>query len=123
MRYPHLDFPFHIDADGRSAQSPDLNGHIRDEIIQLLLTDPSERLFLPEFGAGVKLYVFANFDDHQVTMAKTALMQCISRWLGERISLESLEMTLEDGTLNIKIVYKVKESDELKVVTFQRMGD
>ena len=46
----HLSFPFRVGVGGRTAQVSTLEEHVRDEIIQLLLTSPAERLFLPEFG-------------------------------------------------------------------------
>ncbi|ASC73030.1 hypothetical protein XM38_039920 [Halomicronema hongdechloris C2206] len=48
----HLSFPFRIAADGRTAQVDTLEQHVRDELIQLILTNPGERLFLPELGRG-----------------------------------------------------------------------
>ena len=32
--------------------------HIREQIEQVLFTDPGERVFRPEFGAGVRRLVF-----------------------------------------------------------------
>lgn len=119
----HLSFPFRIGSEGRAQCIQTMDEHVREEIIQLLLTNPEERLFLPEFGAGIKLYVFSNFDDHSAVMAKTALTQCISRWLGERITLEGLEMKMENETLNIRLVYRVIGSDESGILSFQRTGD
>ena len=37
--------------------------HVRDELLQLLLTSPGERLFLPEFGGGVRKLVFEPASD------------------------------------------------------------
>ena len=42
----HLAFPFHIGHDGRSAAPADDAAHVRDELLQLLLTGPGERLEL-----------------------------------------------------------------------------
>ena len=46
----HLAFPFRIGGDGRTVAPVDDAAHVRDELLQLLLTSPAERLFLPEFG-------------------------------------------------------------------------
>jgi phage baseplate assembly protein W len=54
----HLAFPFRIGSDGRTAAPENDGSHVRDELLQLLLTSPAERLFLPEFGGGVRKLVF-----------------------------------------------------------------
>jgi phage baseplate assembly protein W len=55
----HLAFPFRIGGDGRTVAPKDDAAHVRDELLQLLLTAPAERLFLPEFGGGVRRLVVA----------------------------------------------------------------
>ena len=54
----HMAFPFRIADDGRTATPASLDDHVRGEIIQLLLTNPGERVFLPAFGAGLRRLVF-----------------------------------------------------------------
>ena len=36
----HLAFPFRVGTDGRTAPPADEAAHVRDEVIQLLLTNP-----------------------------------------------------------------------------------
>ena len=86
----HLAFPFRIAADGRTAQVESLEQHVRDELIQLILTSPGERLFLPEFGAGVYRLVFENAGEITAAAAKATISQALSRWLGERVTPEEL---------------------------------
>ena len=46
----YMRFPFEIDRDG--AVTSDRARHVREQIEQVLLTIPGERVFRPEFGAG-----------------------------------------------------------------------
>src|SRR5436190_16601551 len=66
----HLAFPFRIGGDGRAAQVATLEDHVRDELVQLILTNPAERPFLPEFGGGVRRLVFENIQDTTGAMVK-----------------------------------------------------
>ena len=59
----HLAFLFRIGTDGRTAAPLSDAEHVRDELLQLLLTSPGERLFLPEFGGGVRKLVFEPASD------------------------------------------------------------
>ena len=54
----HLSFPFRIGADGRTAAPSTHEEHVRDELVQLILTGPGERPFLPEFGGGARQLIF-----------------------------------------------------------------
>lgn len=122
MNGRHLAFPFHIGTDGRSATPADLSDHIRGEIIQLLLTAQGERPFLPGFGAGLRRLVFQLNDDATAGITKALVSQNLSRWLGERIAVETLDVSALDSTLNVDLRYRVIASGEVRSVRFQRQG-
>ena len=88
----HLSFPFRIGPEGRPVQVTTLEEHVRDELIQLLLTNPGERVYLPEFGGGVRKLVFEPADQAAQAMTKSMIAEAISTWLGERIELEELNV-------------------------------
>ena len=71
----HLAFPFRIGADGRTAAPASDAEHVRDELLQLLLTSPGERLFLPEFGGGVRRLVFEPASDALRGVVKARITQ------------------------------------------------
>ena len=83
----HLAFPFHIGHDGRSAAPADDAAHVRDELLQLLLTGPGERLFLPEFGGGVRRLVFEPASDVLRGVVKARITQALSRWPARVVAL------------------------------------
>ncbi|MGH6646437.1 GPW/gp25 family protein [Aquabacterium sp.] len=118
----HLAFPFRIGADGRTATPADLPDHIRGEIIQLLLTAQGERPFLPSFGAGLRRLVFQRNDDATAGITKALVSQNLSRWLGQRITVEMLDVSAEDSTLNVDLRYRVIATGEVRSVRLQRQG-
>jgi len=119
----HLSFPFRIGKDGRAVQISTLEEHVRDEIIQLLLTNPAERVFLPEFGGGVRRLVFEPADQATTgAMAKALITRGITRWLGHRVTLETLEVTVENETIEVEIVYRIAGTEDKRVLKFQRSG-
>lgn len=118
----HLSFPFHIGRDGCTAHVSSLEDHVSDELIQLILTNPGERSFLPEFGGGVRRLVFENADEATAGMTKAVLTQAISRWLGHRITLEHLSVTVENETIEIEIKYRIAGTEDTRVMRFQRSG-
>ncbi len=118
----HLAFPFRIDADGRTAAPASDADHIRDELLQLLLTNPGERPFLPEFGGGVRRLVFEPASDVLRGVTKARITQALTRWLGHRLTVELLDVTFSGELIEITIQYRPAGSEDSRVVKFQRTG-
>jgi hypothetical protein len=120
----HLSFPFRIGNDGRAARVTTLSDHVREELIQLLLTNPGERLFLPEFGGGVRRLVFEGTDAATAGLTKAVLTQAISRWLGHRITLEDLQVSVENEKIEVEIKYRLAgmPEEDTRIMRFQRKG-
>jgi len=118
----HLAFPFRIGTDGRSAAPASLEDHVRGEIIQLLLTAPGERPFLPSFGGGLRRLVFERNDDVAATMTKALISRNLSRWLGHRVAVEALEVESRETTLSVDLQYRVIATGEAKRMRFEKQG-
>jgi phage baseplate assembly protein W len=119
----HIAFPFRIGQDGRSEAPASLDDHVRGEIIQLLLTNPGERPFLPSFGAGVRRLVFERNDDVTAGIVKSVLAQNLSRWLGHRVTVDTLEVTADEATLAVDLRYRVVATGEARQIRFERQGN
>jgi phage baseplate assembly protein W len=118
----HLSFPFRIGKDGRTATVPTLEEHVRDELIQLLLTSLGERPFLAEFGGGVRRLVFEAADETTAAMAKALITEAVSRWLGHRVVLELLEVNVENEQIQIDLKYRIAGTEDSRILRFQRSG-
>jgi hypothetical protein len=118
----HLAFPFRIGPDGRTVAPPDLASHVRDELLQLLLTNPGERLFLPEFGGGVRKLVFEPLDEALAGVTKARVTQAITRWLGHRVTLENVKVSHSDARFEVEICYRLAGTQDARVLKFQRSG-
>jgi phage baseplate assembly protein W len=119
---PHLSFPFRIAADGRTAQVQTLEEHVRDELIQLILTNLGERVDLPELGGGVRRLVFEGAGLTTSAMAKAMLSLALSRWLAQRVTVEQLDVTGVSETLTVNLVYRVAGAPDPRLIRFQRGG-
>jgi phage baseplate assembly protein W len=119
----HLSFPFRVASDGRMMTVKTLEEHVRDEFIQLVLTNQGERPFLVDFGGGVRRLVFEAADDMTGAVAKATITQAIDRWLGHRVVLEFLKVDVENATISIDIRYRLSGSADSRVLRFQHKGD
>ena len=110
----HLAFPFRIGADGRTAAPADITDHVRGELIQLLLTAPGERPFLPSFGAGLKRLVFERNDPVAAGLANATVSRNLSAWLGQRVTVDSLKVESVDSLLQVELSYRIVASGEVR---------
>lgn len=115
----HLAFPFRIGADGRTAAPPTVPDHVKGEVIQLLLTNPGERPFLPTFGGGVRRLVFEANSNVTAALAKSTITQAITRWLNTRVELTALEVENQDATMLVGLQYKVIATGEQQALRFE----
>lgn len=118
----HLSFPFHIGDDGRTAQITSLEDHVRDELMQLILTNQGERAFLPEFGGGVRRLVFEGAGDVTEAMAKAMISQALSRWLSQRITVEDLTVEVRNETITVDLKYRIAGTEDPRRMRFERKG-
>jgi len=75
MNETYLSFPFHIAAEGAVSVS-DADEHIRQRMEQVLFTSPGERVMLPEFGCGVRDFVFQGNGAVRATGIRRAQSRC-----------------------------------------------
>lgn len=113
-------YPFAIDeARGSVAQEPDFNQHIRQLIMQLLLTSPGERINRPELGCGVKRLVFAPGGEVAAALARSMIYQSLDRWLGDAIDVREVTVTPQDSSLEIRIGYILRAKGERQYLNMQ----
>ena len=118
----HLSFPFRIGRDGRAVQASSLEEHVKDELIQLILTNIGERVFLPEFGGGARRLLFETIDATTVGVTKAIMTQAIARWLGDRLKIEDLSVNIENERIDIEIKYRIAGTEDSRIMRFQRSG-
>ena len=75
-----------------------------------------------EFGGGVRRLVFENADEVTGGITKAMLTQAVSRYLGHRVTLEDLSVTIVNETIDISINYRIAGTEDSRVLKFQRSG-
>ena len=105
----NVDFPFHFDSRGRTAQTDDAD-HIRDLIYQVLFTSPGERVMRPTFGSGLLQLVFAPNSDVLAATTQMLVQGALQQWLGELIVVEAVSVEAEDATLRVTVQYVIRRT-------------
>ncbi len=115
----NIDFPYHIDALGKTATVADAD-HLRDMIDQVLFTAPGERVNRPEFGSGLLQMVFAPNSQELATATQFLVQGVLQRYLGDLITVESVTVENEDSILRVSVAYIVRRTQQRRVDQFSR---
>jgi uncharacterized protein len=115
----HLDFPYHFDGRGRTADASD-SDHIREMMELVLFTSPGERVNRPTFGSGVMQLVFTPNSQTVAAALQLAVQGALQQWLGDLIQVGEVTATSDDAVLTVRITYAERSRQERQTVTFVR---
>jgi uncharacterized protein len=116
-----IDYPFHFDGRGRTAQTRS-EDHIRDMIEQVLFTSPGERVNRPTFGSGVMQLLFAPNNDALASATQFTVQGALQQWLGDLILVEAVDVENDDATLRVQVQYVLRRTQQRQVANFVRGG-
>lgn len=105
-----VDLPFNSEAVFRSNyQTKDA---IKNNLINYLLTNPGERIANPNFGAGLREYIFTQITDDGLDFLQEDIQEKINQNFSN-ISLQSVEVLNQEdkNTIQINISYSVPNTD------------
>ncbi|MET0622219.1 MAG: GPW/gp25 family protein [Pyrinomonadaceae bacterium] len=97
-------FPFRINGLGQVARAGG-DERVRARIMQVLLTSPGERVGLPEFGCSLRDLAFDPDNVALAAAAEFSIATALERWVGDEIVVEGVEVTGDEGRLEIEVVY------------------
>lgn len=109
-----LDYPYSVSGQGVPTTT-DPEDHIQDLILQVLFTNPGERVNLPQFGAGIQRLVFAPSGDVLRSSTQFLILTNLNQWLGDRIDVQQVDVAAEPGyeeQVTITISYVVKRTSQ-----------
>tara|TARA_B100001094_G_scaffold270656_1_gene275593 strand:- start:18996 stop:19364 length:369 start_codon:yes stop_codon:yes gene_type:complete len=91
------------------AMIQDIKTLIRQNLKMLVLTNPGERVMIPDFGVGIRSYLFENFTDSIYVDLSNAIRKQTQKYLPV-IVLNDIKFDSggeERNTLGIQIVYSI----------------
>jgi phage baseplate assembly protein W len=94
-----LQYPLVKTARGLMAQKNNVD-QIKADLLQLLLTNPGERVMLPDFGTPLRKLVFEPNDRALEIMAKQMIADSITKW-EPRIVISDISVTSRFDSNNL----------------------
>lgn len=115
-----IKYPFAIDKSlGVLAEEKDYNEHVRQMMLQVLFTNPGERVNRPDFGCGIRKMVFAPNSDANASLLQVIITQALDKWLGDVITTEKVEARAIEERLEVKIVYTLKTNRQRQFLNIE----
>ncbi len=92
---------------------------IRNDILQLLLTVPGERVMRPDFGVELRSFVFEQATDADIDILRSNVTRAILE-NDKRVTVEEVSIERDDDRngINIKVVVRLKK-DLKKILTIE----
>ena len=100
-------FPFAINASSR-VNATGGDEAMRGKIIQVLFTAPGERVNRPDFGCGLFNLVFEPNNSILAAAMEFTVGQALTRWLGNDIAVDGVDVTSVEETITVEIAYTNK---------------
>jgi uncharacterized protein len=101
-------FPFAVTGAGRINASGG-DDAIRGKMIQVLFTAPGERVHVPDFGCGLFQLVFEPNDAILAATMEFTVGQALSRWLGDEIVVDGVNVEAQEETVTIQVAYTKRQ--------------
>ncbi len=114
----YLQFPLRIGANGTNTCAR--SQHVRQQIEQVLFTDPGERWFRPEFGVGVKALIFEPNSQALWEISKKRLTASLNEALAGEVDPASLKLEVSgvEEQLFISIAYTLATINHTETLEF-----
>jgi phage baseplate assembly protein W len=111
-------FPFAVAPSGR-IEVTEGDDTIRGKIVQVLFTSPGERVNRQDFGCGLFKLVFEPNDDVLAAAVEFTVGQALTRWLGDEIVVDGVDVDTNGELVDVEIVWANKADLSRQAVHIQ----
>lgn len=105
-------FPLEPDRDGAALMVEDAAGVSR-AVLLILRTEPGERAMRPDFGCGLRRFVFDSITDSTLALIRLAVQTGLTTW-EPRITVDAVTVTADDsdpGLILIEVGYRIRSTN------------
>lgn len=113
-----LSLPFRIDIDGRVATTTQYSTVVRDQLVDVLMTNRLERIMRPQYGCDLARSMFDPSDELVKGDVARQVMQRIQQWT-PRPTMQTVRFStdpMQPGTLFVNVGYKAGAFDEARTI-------
>ena len=103
--------PITVDSGDGYAAIKNFKALIKQNFKMLILTNPGERVMEPEFGVGIRQFLFENFQSDVYARIDQRIREQVRTYLPV-VSITSIEFgtnNMEDNVLAIRLEYRIPD--------------
>ena len=103
--------PLTLDSGDGYKSIKSLKALVKQNFKMLILTNPGERVMDPEFGVGIKQFLFENYQSDVYARIDNTIREQSSTYLPivQIVSIEFGTGGIEDNSLGIRIEYSIPD--------------
>lgn len=109
----NIDHPWSFDSSGQT-RTTDWHDHIKDMLLQYLLTLTGERVNRPDFGTPLYRMCFEGNSQGLADVIQFVSKAGLDRWFGHILDVIELVARAEDAFLIVDIRYRIKGENEVR---------
>ena len=103
--------PLTLDSGDGFTMLKDFKNAIRQNLKMLILTNPGERIMEPNFGVGMRRYLFENYGEDVTSRIETKIKEQVILYMPS-ISIRSVQFdtsNIDSNNLGVTIKYEVPQ--------------
>lgn len=112
-------FPPRVTPDGRLAVAT-YEEDVRQAILIILRTEPGERVMRPDFGAGLRAFVFESVNQTTLSLIERRVRDALIAW-EPRIDVRAVAVTqdaAEHGRVLVDLTYQVRATNAIQNLVY-----
>jgi phage baseplate assembly protein W len=106
------DFPPRADRHGDVVMVDDVE-NVRRAVLLIMQTEPGERIMRPDFGCGLRSFVFDSITESTLALIRLAVQTGLATW-EPRIVVDNVRVTADDaqpGRLLVEVGYRIRATN------------
>ena len=104
-------FPLEITSDNAGYRLSDVQETVKFNIKNVILTNPGERIWNPDFGVGIKRALFEQPTQLLVDTIQEKILEQISFYVPYIIVLQLRVEAIDENSIYIKLKYEIELSE------------
>jgi len=106
-----VSLPIELDSNDGFALNYGLKETIQQNFVMLLLTNPGERVMEPDFGVGIRTFLFTNKTENYRSSIIAKVNQQVRRYMPGIVigKIDFAELEQDRNSLSIQITYAIPD--------------
>lgn len=109
-------FPLSLTSEGGYASNKTIKEVVKQNFKNLVLTSPGERIMIPQFGVGIRNYLFEQAEQNILERIEQNLNEQIDEFM-PFIEIQGLDSIFEENQLIINIQYFITPIGETDILS------